>query len=461
MNVLVVGSGFVGTTHAAVLASHGHVVLSFDVDKKKVDALSSNDPFQIDNCVYEPGLSHLIVSHKSNLSFSSSFDDVKKVADTMDVVFLCLPSPSYELELPIEERFTFKAAKQLSEVFSNRNKGAQSKYVLFVNKSTVPIGTVSLLKNKFEVWGVKNFGVASNPEFLVEGKAVIGSQNPDRVVIGVSSPSDDALLRSLYLNISSGKIKTVTPSDAEAIKLLANFELFSTIVRTFQVVGRLCEVVPGLTYENVIAGITSDSRIPKWGHYTSLYSGGSCFEKDALNLLKTLSGSPDINLSANFVKMIIDGNTQQLHRFYNRAKIEAKFSFENKTIALLGVAFKQDTNDVRMSPALRIAEWLNQDGVKLINVYDPQASNNFVREITPECAKKVKIQSFAKDALSSADVVIIATDWPEFKFLSKDIIDSRPKLLMDGRRSLSAKYSDIVEAGVSIVAVGSAFLSKK
>jgi len=461
MNVLVVGSGFVGTAHAAVLASHGHIVLSFDVDKKKTDALSSNDPLQIDACVYEPGLSHLIISHKSNLRFSSSFDDVKKAADTTDVVFLCLPSPAYELELPIEERFTFKAAKQLSEIFSNRNNGAQSKYVLFVNKSTVPIGTASLLKNKFEEAGVKNFGVASNPEFLVEGKAVIGSQNPDRVVIGVSSANDDALLRSLYLNISSGKIKTVAPSDAEAIKLLANFELFSTVVRTFQVVGRLCEVVPGLNYENVVAGITSDSRIPKWGHFTSLYSGGSCFEKDALNLLKTLSCFPDINLSANFVKTIIDGNNEQLFRFYNRAKTEAKFSFENKTVALLGVAFKKDTNDVRMSPAFRIVEWLNQDGVKLINVYDPQASNNFICELKHEYSKKVKIKSSAKEALSGADVVIIATDWSEFKFLSKDVIDSRPKLLMDGRRSLSANYSDIVEAGINIVAVGSAFLSKK
>jgi len=461
MNVLVVGSGFVGTTHAAVLASHGHVVLAFDIDDGKVKALSSNDPFQIDACVYEPGLSHLIVSHRSNLSFSSSFDDVKRVADTMDVVFLCLPSPGSELELSVEQRFTFKAAKQLSEIFSKRNNGAQSKYVLFVNKSTVEIGTVSLLKKKFEEWGVKNFGVASNPEFLVEGKAVIGSQNPDRVVIGVSSPGDDALLRSLYLNISSGNIKTVSPTDSEAIKLLANFELFSTVVRSFQVVGRLCEVVPNLNYENVVMGITSDSRIPKWGHYTSLYSGGSCFEKDALNLLKTLSSVQDIHSSANFVKMVVDGNTQQLHRFYNRARTEANFSFENKTIALLGVAFKQDTNDVRMSPAIRLAEWLSHDGVKSINVYDPQASNNFVREITSDCASKVNVHSSAKDALKGADVVIISTDWSEFKFLAKDIIELKPKLFMDGRRSLSSKYQEIVNAGVDVIAVGSPFLKKK
>lgn len=460
MNIAVIGTGWVGATHAAVMAFFGHEVFAYDVNKEKVADFSSGREERIDKHVFEPELSHLIKSHQDTLKFTTDFEALRKFLDQTDVIFLCLPTPSQELALPYHQRSLFTALKPISELLSKRNNGIQSKYILVVTKSTAPIGTADLIKKELESNKIKNFGVASNPEFLAEGKAVSGSQNPDRVVIGVSSETDEQILRNVYRHLSGQKFKVMKPADAEAVKLLSNYELFTRIVMTYQVAGRLCELIPELTFENVMNGVTSDERIPKWGHFTSLYAGGSCFKKDAESLLKTVSNHSDVEYTKEFLRISIDGNEDQLKRFYKRAK-EAKFEFKNKIIAMLGTSFKQGTNDVRGSPSLILTEWLSKDGVKTIKAYDPKGGLNYKSYFKnkPE-EKKITICKNAKEALMGTDACIICTDWPEFKFLTQYFLElKKPYLIMDGRRSLSKDYKELNKAGLAIIAVGSPYIS--
>ncbi|MBI4146090.1 UDP-glucose/GDP-mannose dehydrogenase family protein [Candidatus Woesearchaeota archaeon] len=443
MNVIIIGTGFVGATHAAVLASYGHSITAYDINEGRIKDLSSKDPAKIDSCIYEPGLAQLIQKHQ--ITFTTKLEQLP--LETTDIIFLCLPTPASELELPDDKKHLFIAAKQLSQHLTKRNNGKQDKHILLVNKSTVPIGTADKLRQHLHDWGVQNYTVASNPEFLVEGKAVQGSQHPDRIVIGVETQEDEQTLKQLYA-VHQDKIITVKPKDAEAIKLIANFELFSTIVRTFQVAGRLCEVEHGLNFENIIKGVTTDPRIPKWGHHTSLYAGGSCFEKDAHNLQHTLSKH---NIKSEFVKSIIEGNDHQLENFYKRGKA---FGFNGKTVALLGTAFKQDTNDVRMSPAIQLTNWLLSDGVKQINAYDPQAGQNYKTQFPDQ---RVKLCNTLEEALANSEIVMICTDWPEFKNIK---MTNSVKLLMDGRRSLAGQYEEIARKGIIVVAVGSPTINR-
>lgn len=460
MNVIVIGTGFVGATHAAVLASVGHTVIAYDLNKERVSDLSSKNASRIDSAIYEPGLANLIIESKT-LTFTSNFLDIAPLLDTSPIVFLCLPTPAHELTLPDEKKFLFIAATQLSQLLKKRNEGKQTQHSLLVTKSTVPIGTATRLKEYLEQLGVTNFTVASNPEFLVEGKAVEGSQKPDRIVIGVENEEDEKTLRAIYHKSDVSKIIVMQPQDAEAVKLIANFELFSTVVRTYQVLGRLCEVTEELNFENIVRGVTTDPRIPKWGHYNSLYAGGSCFEKDAFNLLHTFNQHDGAEQSKQFVQGIIDGNNAQLERFYNRAKEpysldkrKVTFDFKGKTVALLGTAFKQDTNDVRMSPAITLAKWLIRDGVKSIRTFDPQANENFKKTVNDE---RVVPCATAKEALKGTDACIICTDWPEFKSLGNTIanIGKHEYLIMDGRRSLTEHYFTFMGMGMRVIAVGS------
>ncbi|RMD57656.1 UDP-glucose/GDP-mannose dehydrogenase family protein [Candidatus Woesearchaeota archaeon] len=453
MNILVVGTGFVGATHAAVMAHTGHKVLAYDIDSQKIDAFNSRDAQAIDSQIYERGLAKLIQDHKSNLSFTSKLADVTSIRDQLDAIFLCLPTPAQELEKPFDERYLARAAYSIEPILSLRSKTKQENRLIILNKSTVPIGTAKTLEDRLRERGLDNFAVGSNPEFLVEGKAVQGSLNPDRIVVGLRDEKDIEKAKRIYKN-HEGKIITMSPESAESVKLLANFELYSRIVQTYHVAGRLCESNPNLNYEDIIAGVTADARIPKWGHYLSLYAGGSCFDKDARNLLKTIEECAASEHAQNFINTTIEGNKAQLKRLYHRAK-ETGFNFKGKTVALMGTAFKCNTNDVRMSPAIPLTKWLIRDGAFVL-AYDPQASNNYLKafEGAPESAYLSKCSK--KEALELSDCTIICTEWPEFKFLAEDIRENckTPYLILDGRRAIAKEYENLSREGYSIIAVG-------
>lgn len=461
MNILYIGGGFVGACSAAVSADSGHQVLVFDVDERKIKLLSSEDRDTIQSCLFEDGLGDLLIRNKERIKFSTDYGQVEKFLDDCDAVFMCLPTPEIGETGESNLSFYFTAAEKLSQSLKKRNNGQQNKYVVIINKSTVPIDMVDKTADMMNTAGVKNFGVVANPEFLVEGKAVEGAIHPDRVVVGAWREPDFLIMRELYQRFftsASVKYIEVNPKEAAAGKLLANFTLFNKLAICFDVIGRTCETFKDLNYESVRKILTSDPRIGGWGMYDSLYAGGSCFIKDARSLAHQLqtAGQDAVMVSETYL-----ANKRQLELFLGRAEKEAKVNWQNKKVALIGLAFKQDTNDTRNSPSIDIVNFLLEKQVAEISCYDPAAMEMFKYSFKESAQIKYYHDEF--HAIKDSDVVILTTDWPQFRGLADKMsleLKTRP-LIMDGRRLWQHYYGELQQAGFDIVAVGSQFLPKK
>lgn len=458
MNILYIGSGFVGACSAAVSADSGHQTLVFDIDETKIKLLSSGDRDTVQSCLFEDGLGDLLIRNKERVEFTTDYGNVEKFLDDCDAVFMCLPTPEIGETGESDLSFYFKAAEQLSNALRERNGGKQTKYIVVVNKSTVPIEMVDRTQEVMEKAGVKNFGVVSNPEFLVEGKAIEGSIRPDRVVVGAWNQKDFEIMRQIYqrfYNSTTIKYIEVNPKEAAAGKLLANFYLFNKLAVCFDVIGRTCETFSRLGFENIRKILTTDPRIGGWGFYDSLYAGGSCFIKDARSLTHQLQTAGQ---NATIVNETYLANKRQLEIFLGRAEKDAGVNWAGKKVALLGLAFKQDTNDIRNSPSVNIVNHLIEQQVGEARCYDPVAFGWFTK-LFP-ASQQIKYFKSEAEAIDGADVVIIATDWPQFRELGEVLLGLENKpLIMDGRRILAHRYDDLRKAGFKIVAVGSQFLN--
>jgi len=458
MKILYFGGGFVGACSAAVSADSGHEVLVYDINRELVAGLSSGDKDKIGACLFEKGLGDLLIRNHDRIKFTFDLVEAEKFADLVEAVFMCLPTPERDGAGEINLEIYETAATTLAGILAKRNNGAQSRYVLIINKSTVPIDMVNRTKEIMLKAGVKNFGVGSNPEFLVEGKAIEGLIRPPRVVVGADAEKDFAIFRNIYSRfVESSNIAylEVNPAEAEAGKLLANYVLFSRLANCFAVVGRVCEKFPGLRFENIRKILISDARIGDWGFYDSLFAGGSCFIKDARSLAHQLKAKGS---GADLVDNVLAANRRQLDNFMARAETELNFNWAGKTVGLLGLAFKQDTNDIRNSAALGVTEFLLAHNVKQVKAYDPVAGNNFMKYFAGnKDAGKINLAAAEVEAITGADALIIATDWPQFRGLYGLILEKLPKgaIVMDGRRLLAQKYFELARAGYNIVAVGS------
>lgn len=460
VNILYIGAGFVGACSAAVSANSGHKTLVFDIDAKKIDMLGSGDRDTIESCLFEEGLGDLLVRHKELIRFTNEYREAEAFLDECDAAFMCLPTPEIGETGESDLRFYVSAAEQLAGALKKRNAEVQSKYIVIVNKSTVPVNMVDRTVEIMDAAGVKNYGVISNPEFLVEGKAVQGSLKPDRVVVGAWNEKDLAVMRQVYQRfVDSPTVEyiEVNPKEAAAGKLLANFTLFNKLAVCFDVVGRVCETFRDVQFEAVRKILTTDPRIGNWGLYDSLYAGGSCFIKDARSLSHQLQTA---GTDAMLVNETYLANKRQLETFIGRAQKDAGFDWSGKTVALLGVAFKRDTNDIRNSPAIGIVNFCMERGVKHLHIFDP-AAMPMMRTMFPG-SQQIKYVDSAGAALTGADVLMIATDWPQFRGLADVLLagSARP-LIMDGRRILQHKYDDLVKAGFEVIAVGSPFMKAR
>ncbi len=457
MNIVYIGGGFVGACSAAVSADSGHQVLVFDVDEKKVKQLGSNDRDTIESCLYEQGLGDLLVRNQERITFTTDYSQVEAFLDSADAVFLCLPTPEVGETGESNLSFYNLAIEQLAQALQKRNQTQQTQYIAVVNKSTVPIDTVDYAQKILSDHGVKNVSVVSNPEFLVEGKAIAGSLSPDRIVIGAWDEAGFALMRALYQRFydsPSVQYIEVNPKEAAAGKLLANFVLFNRLAVCFDVVGRTCETFSDIQFEQVRRILTTEPRIGSWGFYDSLYAGGSCFIKDARSLAHQLQTA---GANADLVNQVYLGNKRQLELFLSRAETEAKFDWAGKRVGVLGLAFKRDTNDVRNSPSIDIVRFCQEKNVDKITLYDPMAQNFFAQMFPASSIIQHAEQEF--EAIENSDVIIIATDWPQFRGLADVIMTeckNRP-LILDGRRMLQHRYSELRAAGFPVIAVGSPF----
>lgn len=453
MKVLYIGAGFVGTCSAAVSADSGHNVLVYDIDATRIKKLNSGNHEEIESCLFEDGLADLLIRHKERIRFTIDYAEVTRYLDDCDAVFMCIQTP--EIGETGESNLTYynAAAEQLAKALAGRNAGNQSKYIVIVNKSTVPIDMVDQTATIMDGHKVINYGVVSNPEFLVEGKAIQGSMRPDRVVVGAWNEKDFEVMRMVYQRFyvaPTVEYIEVNPREAAAGKLLANFYLFAKLALCFDVIGRTSEAFSDVGFENVRKILISESRIGNWGFYDSLYAGGSCFIKDARSLAHQLTTAGQ---DASLVEEVYFANKRQLQTFIKRAEDEAGIDWEGATVALLGVAFKRSTNDIRNSPSIDIAKHLISNRVGRINVFDPQATAMF-QTLFPE-SEQIRYCSTMQDAISDADVIIVASDWPEFSQVA-DLIDaSKKRVILDGRRMLYQKYAGLVAQGHTVLAVGS------
>lgn len=452
MKIIVVGTGFVGLTHAAVISEYGHEVYAYDIDEARIAAYKTAKRTEVERYVNEPGLIDIIEENVGQyLFFTTNIDDV---VDNTDVIFLCLPTP------PSRDGSTdldayFNAVDHLADLLVKRSS---DNHVVIVNKSTVPIGSVRTLQKIMKEKGVKNFGVASNPEFLPQGNAIEASRKPDRVVVGADTEEDLEIMRRIYSQfVHHVRIRYIetSPETAEAIKYMANTLLLTYISFWNGVGGRLAETFENIRMEDLKLGVTADDRISTWGSYVSNGAGGSCFGKDIQSLIYQMNRS---GRSTDLLQAVYNINEFQKTYLIDRAVHEAGFNFNNKSVALLGLAFKKHTNDMRDSSALKVVETLLARGVSEIRAYDPLAmdeANSWFKPEQNHLFDRITYHETAKEAIQNSDALFISTDWEEFRGLSGTIerCAKPPYLVIDGRRMLS-DYEALVRKGYDYLPVG-------
>lgn len=453
-----------GACSAAISADSGHETVVFDVDQEKVAKLSTDDRDVIQSCLHEEGLAELLIRNRTRIRFTTSLPEAEQFALQAEVVFMCLPTPEKEgAEGESDLSYYEKAVEMIGPILAKRGDGTQTSRLVIVNKSTVPIKMIDYTQELFERQGVRNFGIVANPEFLVEGKAIEGSIHPDRVVVGAGTEIDFSIMRRVYQRFHDStaiKYIEVNPYEAACGKLLANYLLFNRVVTTYDVVGRTCEYFPYVSYEQVRKILVADPRIGSWGLYDSVFCGGSCFIKDAGSLAHQLEQA---GTHATMVRATLEANVFQRDHFFGRAETEAKVNWSGQTVALLGTAFKQDTNDIRNSGAIGIIQQLLGAGVSVIRIYDPAALPECQKYFNPEkneLYQRLQYAGSAAEALRGSSVTLICTDWPEFKTLAGALRQEAPAphLIMDGRRIIQADYAALNAEGYSIIAVGSQFM---
>ena len=453
MKIIVLGTGYVGLVHAAVCSEYGHEVYAYDIDREKIKDFSTGQADQIEKYVNEPGLANII---RDTLGKSLRFsDDLKAIIEGTDAIFMCLPTPP-NIDGSTNLTFYDAAAQDVAEVLGQRT---DKRRVVLVNKSTVPIGTARHMEIIMKTHGVENFGVASNPEFLAEGTAVVDARRPDRVVVGCDTAEDFNILRRVYSQfVHHVRIKYIetTPETAEAIKYVANTMLLTYISFWNGVGAKIGENIPNVNIDDLRLGVTSDDRISTWGSFVSNGAGGSCFGKDIASLIYQLRR---VNVSTKMLEASFEVNEFQKVYLIDRAITEVGFKFNNKTVAVLGLAFKKHTNDMRDASSIKVIESLLGKGVAAIHAYDPLA-NETAREVFDPSKnilfEKIHYHDSAREAIAGSHALFISSDCEEFRGFSRTIEDTvtPPYLVMDGRRMIP-DYAELVAKRFSYLAVGS------
>ena len=418
MNIAIVGTGYVGLVSGACFAETGAVVTCVDVDELKIQKL-----MQGDIPIYEPGLDELVLKNikAGRLKFTTS---LAKILNEQQIVFSAVGTPPDE-DGSADLKYVYQVAETIGECLN--------KYVVVVTKSTVPVGTSMqvrhIIQQKLNERGVNvPFDVACNPEFLKEGNAIKDFMSPDRVVVGVDSEKAKEILTRLYkpFLLNNFRVLFMDIASAEMTKYAAN-SMLATRISFMNDIANLCELV-GANINMVRAGIGSDTRIGRKFLYAGCGYGGSCFPKDVKALIKT---ADDNGYNLQVLKAVENVNALQKKVVFDKlCKIYDKEQLGKKTIAIWGLAFKPDTDDMRDSTALVVIDLLLKAGCT-IKVYDPVAMD--------ECKRRIgDIVHYCKDmydAAMGADAILLITEWKEFRLPSWDVVSKimNKPLLIDGR----------------------------
>ena len=423
MNIAIVGTGYVGLVTGTCFSEMGINVTCVDVDTKKIQNLEKGIiP------IYEPGLEELVKkNHKAGrLKFTT---DLASCLDGVEVIFSAVGTPPDE-DGSADLRYVIEVARTIGR---NINK-----YVLVVTKSTVPVGTAQKVKDTIQEELDKRgvdipFDVASNPEFLKEGSAVKDFMSPDRVVVGIETERARDLMEKLYKPFTMNNyrmIYTDIPS-AEMIKYAAN-AMLATRISFMNDIANLCQLV-GADVNMVRRGIGSDSRIGSKFLYPGCGYGGSCFPKDVKALIKTASLN---GYDMKVLRAVEDVNENQKTILFNKLQKIFNNDLKGKTVALWGLAFKPDTDDMREAPSLVLIDLLLNAGCE-VKVYDPIAMDESRRRI----GDKVTYSQDMYDAVLDADALLLLTEWKEFRLPSWGVLKKTMKnpVVVDGRNIYDKK----------------------
>lgn len=417
MNIAIVGTGYVGLVSGTCFAEMGVNVTCIDVNEAKINSLLSGEiP------IYEPGLDEMVLRNhrEGRLNFST---DLTSVLDKVDIVFSAVGTPPDE-DGSADLQYVLAVAKQFGQNIK--------KYTILVTKSTVPVGTAqkvkAVIQEELNKRGVDiPFDVASNPEFLKEGAAIKDFMSPDRVVVGVESEKAKEMMSKLYRPFLLNNFRVIftdIPS-AEMIKYAAN-SMLATRISFMNDIANLCELV-GADVNMVRKGIGADSRIGNKFLYPGCGYGGSCFPKDVKALIKTAEKS---GYSMRVLKSVEEVNEYQKTVVFQKLSKHYGGALKGKTIAIWGLAFKPETDDMREATSLVTIKLLQEANCR-IRVYDPVAMNECQRRI----GNSIEYASDMYDAVLNADALLLLTEWKQFRMPSWGVIKrsmSRP-VIIDGR----------------------------
>lgn len=423
MKIAIVGTGYVGLVSGTCFAEIGVNVTCVDTNKEKIESLQKgNIP------IYENGLEEMVLRNMKakRLKFTTSLESC---LDDVEVIFSAVGTPPDE-DGSADLKYVLEVARTIG-----RN---MKQYKLIVTKSTVPVGTASkvraVIQEELDKRGVKvDFDVASNPEFLKEGNAISDFMSPDRVVVGVESARAEKLMSKLYKPFLLNNFRVIfmdIPS-AEMTKYAAN-SMLATRISFMNDIANLCELV-GADVNMVRSGIGSDTRIGRKFLYPGIGYGGSCFPKDVKALIKTAEQN---GYTMRVLRAVEDVNEAQKGVLFEKLMKQFNGDLKGKTIALWGLAFKPETDDMREAPGLVLIDKLLKAGCQ-IRAYDPAAMN--------ECKRRIgDVIYYARDmydAVLDADVLMLITEWKEFRLPSWAVIKKtmNQQIVLDGRNIYDKK----------------------
>ena len=419
MNVSIIGTGYVGTVTGACLAELGHDVICVDIDQQKVDWINAGIA-----PIHEPGLSELLKKHAEiRLRATTDYNDA---IPNSDLTFICVGTPSGE-DGRIDLSIVRSASKSIGKALSDK----RSYHVVVVKSTVVPETTEKVVAPL--VRG-ENVGIAMNPEFLREGKAVYDFMNPDKIVVG-GDPRAVEMVASLYEGIPC-EITRTDIRTAEMIKY-ANNSFLAAKISFANEIGNICKKL-GIDVYDVMSAIGKDFRISEHFLNAGAGFGGSCFPKDVRALI---GKAEELGYDPMLLNAVIEVNEEQPIRMV-KLLVEHIGDLRNRRIAVLGLAFKNDTDDIRESRSIPVITELLNLGAQ-VSAYDPLAELN-MRKIFPE----IDYCESALDALNGADACLIMTEWDEFRSLDKEFDAMKNLVVIDGRRVVSLDHGRGIYEGI-------------
>ena len=426
-----IGTGYVGLVSGTCFADIGHTVYCVDNNKEKIEKLNYGE-----SPIHEPGLDELIQenSRAKRLFFTTNLSEG---VNKSDIIFICVGTPTKKNSLSVDLNFVFKAANEI-------RKSSKKKKII-VTKSTVPVGTGDLLDKIFK--NKNKFAVVSNPEFLREGEAIRDFRFPDRIIVGSDSINSINKMKNLYLPLinKGAKFFTTNRRGAELIKYASNAFL-ATKITFINEIANLCEKT-GINIEDISLGMGSDVRIGSRFLRAGPAYGGSCFPKDTKGLV-SIADKQKINLS--IVRAVIKSNNNRKSLLLKRIETIFGKNIKNKKIVFLGVTFKPNTDDMRDAVSLYMIPYLLKKKA-IISYYDPTGEKKEFSRL-----KRCNFYPDIKDACEKADLIVLHTEWDEFKSLDFNKLTKNKKFILYDLRNLYSP-SQMIKNKIKYFSIGRPF----